>query len=258
MLNSELSHFARIIVRGEKPSSLIEHAYANYSGEVAIEVYRNNYRGNLHDALAGAYPVVKQLVGDDFFRLLARRFIEQHPSRSANLHDFGPELPGFVAAFEQARELVYLPDVAALEWACHVAYFAADETALDVNELAQVAPEQYSELVLRTRQSCHLLHSRYPVVSIWHAHQPGAAADFHIDLDSGTGNALVYREDGAVRVIELTNAETDCLHRVASGISLGEATVGTLEHHPKFDLQAALLKFVKHNVIAGFTLGATS
>ena len=124
-------------------------------------------------------PVVKLLVGDDFFRFLAKRYIEQHPSRSANLHHFGSELAGFIAAFEPAKELVYLADVAALEWACHVAYFADDENALDIDKLAQVTPEQYSDLVLHTHPSCRVVRSRYPVAAIWHAHQPGAPEDFH-------------------------------------------------------------------------------
>lgn len=257
MLHDELAHFAHAIVRGEMPPPRINQAYANYSAETAFEVYRNNYRGNLHDALAGAYPVIKQLVGDDFFRFLAKRYIGQHPSRSANLHHFGSELAGFIATFEPAKELVYLPDVAALEWACHVAYFVDDETTLDINKLAQITPGQYSELVLHTHPSCHIVSSRYPVASIWHAHQPGAPEDFHIDLDSGPSYVLVSRKDDFVLVSELMEAEATWLERTQAGISLGDATAETLERHPGFDLQATLLKLVEQNVFTTFTVGAT-
>jgi len=77
---------AQAIVHGDKPPEQIGPAYPHYSADTALEVYRNNYRGNLHDALAGAYPVIRQLVGDEFFRYMARKFIEQYPSRSGNLH----------------------------------------------------------------------------------------------------------------------------------------------------------------------------
>ena len=258
MLNDDLTQFAHAIVRGEMPSPRIDRAYANYSAEVAIGVYRNNYRGNLHDALACAYPVVKLLVGDEFFRFLTKRYIEQHPSCSANLHHFGSELAGFIATFEPARELVYLADVAVLEWACHVAYFSDDGTALDINRLAQITPERYSELVLHTHPSCHIVRSRYPVASIWHAHQPGAPEDFHIDLDSGPGYVLVSRKDGVVLVSELMEAESTWLERTQAGISLGDATAETLERHPGFDLQATLLKLMAQNVFTTFNPGATS
>ena len=125
-LSDDLSGFARAIVRGEQPSPLIKANYQHYTVDVAIEVYRNNYRGNLLDALAGAYPVIEQLVGKDFFRLMARKYSEQYPSHSGNLHHYGAELAEFIAAFEHARELPYLTDVAALEWACHRAWFADD------------------------------------------------------------------------------------------------------------------------------------
>jgi len=258
MLHEELAQFAGGIVHGLAPSASIDRTYANYSADVALDIYRNNYRGNLHDALAGAYPVVKQLVGDEFFRYLGMKFIGQYLSRSANLHHYGAELAGFIATFEPARELPYLPDVAALEWACHCAYFADDGKVLDLSELVQVRPERYSELVLHLQPSCRLLHSGYPVATIWHAHQPGAPADFHIDLDSGPCQALVSRQHDVVTVTELTAAEAAWLQSIQAGAALGEATEETTARYPNFDLLPVLQTLVAQNIFAGFTPGANS
>jgi hypothetical protein len=277
-LNDTLSDLARAIVRGESPSPLIAANYPlpnplplagegnktslrefrmNYSVDVAIEVYRNNYRGNLHDTLAGAYPVIAQLVGKDFFRLLARHYIEQHLSRSGNLHHYGAEMAEFVAGFEPAQGLAYLPDVAALEWACHCAYFSDDAATPDIHRLAQVPPEQYVDLMLHIHPSCHLVRSRYPVATIWRAHQPCTGSDFHIDIDSGSCNALVSRKHDAVLVNELSAADADWLQSLQDGSPLGEATAVTQEHHPDFNLQAALLNLVALDVLSGFSVGAT-
>jgi hypothetical protein len=248
-LNDDLSRFARAIVHGEAPSPQIDSSYKNYSLTTAIEVYRNNYRGNLHDALAGAYPVIKQLVGDDFFRMLALRFIAEYPSRSANLHHYGAELADFLLHFEPARELVYLPDVATLEWACHTAYFAEDQAIFNLERLAQFPPEQHPFLIFRVHPAVRIVRSRYPINAIWQAHQSGADRDFHIDLDSGHCTAMVCRDADAVRVIELAEAEAEWLQRIQTGTALGAATVATLEQHPDFDLQATLLKLVTQNVL---------
>lgn len=255
-LNDDLSGLSRAIVRGEEPSPQIAASYRHYSAAVAIEVYRNNYRGNLHDALVGAYPVIGQLVGQDFFRRITRQFIAQHAPRSGNLHHYGAEMADFVAAFDPAQELVYLPDVAELEWVCHRAYFAGDAATLDIARLAEIAPGQYADLILHTHPSCHLVRSGYPVASIWHAHQPGANSDFHIDLDSGSSNALVSRKDDVVMVTELSAADADWLQGIQGGSTLGEATAATLERHPDFDLQAALLNLVAQGVLNDFTLRA--
>ena len=256
-LNDELSDFARAIVRGAAPSPQIDASYQNYSADVAIEVYRNNYRGNLHDTLASAYPVIEQLVGKDFFRLVTREFIGQHLSRGGNLHYYGSEMASFLASFEPAKGLPYLPDVAALEWACQCAYFADDADTLDIAKLASIPPEQYAELILHTQPSCHLVRSGYPVAAIWHAHQPGAPEDFHIDLDSGPCNALVNRREHAVVVSELTDADAAWLQAIQSGAALGVATGATRQGYPDFDLQAALLNLVAQEVFSGFSLSMT-
>ncbi|MDX8399897.1 MAG: DNA-binding domain-containing protein [Gallionellaceae bacterium] len=248
-LNDELSHFAHAIVQGIEPSSLVSTGYANYSLATGIEIYRNNYRGNLHDALAGAYPVAKQLLGDDFFRMVALNFIKQYASRSANLHHYGEELADFLTNFEAAQELVYLSDVASLEWACHTAYFENDAATLDLAQLAQFPPEQHPHLIFSVHPAAHIVRSRYPINAIWQAHQPGASSDFHIDLDSGHCIAMSYRTDDEVQVVELTEAEAEWLQYIQAGEPFGAATISTLEHHPDFDLQTTLLKLVALNVL---------
>ena len=253
-LSEVLSGFAQAIVRGDELPAQIDVAYPHYSAATALEVYRNNYRGNLQDTLAGAYPVIRQLVGDEFFRYMAREFIEQYPSRSGNLHHYGAEVADFLASFEPAQGLPYLPDVAALEWACHRAYFAEDASALDLAELAKILPDQYPGLALLTHPSCHQLRSRYPVVAIWRAHQPGADPDFIIDPDSGASNALVFRNDGVIIVDELSPADTHWLQAIRKGATLGDATAAVLEIDPGFDLQAVLLKLVAQGVLCGFNL----
>jgi len=253
-LSDQLSGFASAIVQGDEPLPQIDKSCRHYSVATAIDVYRNNYFGNLHDTLTGAYPVIKQLVGDDFFRFMARKFVEKHPSRSGNLHHYGAEMADFVAAFEPAQGLPYLPDVAALEWARHRAYFAEDAPTLDIAKLAQLPPGQYPDLILHTHPSCQLVRSHYPVVAIWRAHQPGAGVDFQIDLDSGASIALVNRRDDVVIVNELSAADADWLQAVQHETPLGEATAVALERHPDFDLQALLLNLVAQGALTDINL----
>ena len=257
-LSNDLSVFGSAIVRGEAISPLIDTAYQHYLVSTAIDIYRNNYCGNLHDALASAYPVINQLVGDDFFRFLARQFIAQYPSCSANLHHFGAELADFLTTFAPAQKLVYLADVAALEWACHRAYFADDAAMLDINKLAQIPPEQYSDLIMRIHPACQVVRSRYPINAIWHAHQSGESGDFHIELNSGASIALVSRIADVVQVNELEEDYAAWLHEIEAGRAMGVATDSTLERFPDFDLHAALLKLVRQNILIDFNLGVTT
>jgi hypothetical protein len=256
-LRDSLSKFALGVVGHELPFDMLVDN-PNYSAATALDIYRNNYRGNLHDTLAGAYPVIEQLVGKDFFRHMARQFIERHFSRSGNLHYYGAEMANFIAAFEPAQGLPYLPDVAALEWACHCAYFSDDAATLDFVKLAQIPPEQYAELILYTHPACHLVRSKYPIASIWHAHQPGASSDFHIDLDCGAnlspGNALVSRKENVVQVSELASGDAAWLQGIQNRIPLGNATEVIMKLYPDFDLQTALLNLVTLGILIDFNL----
>lgn len=253
-LLDDLEDFAHAIVNGaEVPLPIVPH-YEAYPAAVALAVYRNNYRGNLYDALIGAYPVIGRLVGEAFFRRLARSYIAAHPSRSGNLHDYGESMAQFLGSFEPARELGYLADVAALEWACHRAYFAADTEPPDFAELAMLPPQRHVDLMLHLQPACHLLHSRYPVATIWRAHQPGMPDDFHIDLDSGPCHALVVRRNDVVDVLELSTVDAAWIKLLQSGMTLGSSAAVVLKRHGEFDLSAALTRLVVQGAMAGFSL----
>ncbi len=223
-----------------------------YPEERGVNVYRNNYRGNLHDTLAGAYPVIRQLVGEDFFRLLAKRFIEQHPSRSGNLHRYGSEMAEFLTHFENTQHLAYLPDMARLEWAYHHAYFAADVAPFDLARLASIYPESYAGLRWRLHPSCALLTTAYPVAAIWQAHQDGVDSDFNIDLASGGENLLVYRNGLNIEIVHVAPASLHWLAQLQQDVSMGVATETTLSIHPEFGVATALRHWLLHGVLVNF------
>ena len=229
-------------------------ACPHYLPACALGIYRNNYRGNLHDALAAAYPVTVQIVGTDFFRHLAHKFIGQYPSRSGNLHEYGAELPGFLCTFAAAQSLVYLPDVAALEWACHLAYYAPDACPFDLTRLQQIPVEHYASLTWLFHPASHILYSAYPLAHIWHSHQPDASEDFHIDLASGGGTVLVNRHNDTVEVGALSADEGAWLQRIQTGATLGAATDATVAAYPSFDLSSTLSRFVTQGVLIDFVL----
>jgi len=82
-------------------------------GAERVQIYCNNARVSLTQALADVFPVIERLVGDAFFAQLARTFLRAHPSRSGNLHGLGREMALFLCGLPEARALPYLADVAA-------------------------------------------------------------------------------------------------------------------------------------------------
>ena len=105
-------------------------------GAPRMAIYRGNAFGNWHGALAGAYPVVRRIVGEAFFEAMARDYARACPSASGDLNEYGSRLAQFVERHDGTRDLPYLPDVARLEWLVHRAFFAADPARFDLSRYA--------------------------------------------------------------------------------------------------------------------------
>jgi hypothetical protein len=103
----------------------------------AIAVYRNNVFSNYRKALREDYAAVLGLVGEGFFHAACDAYIRLHASPSGDLNDFGSAFGTFLESWPPAAQLAYLPDVARLEWAMHLASNAADSSALNLASLAQ-------------------------------------------------------------------------------------------------------------------------
>lgn len=136
-----------------------------------FSVYRNNVAVGLIASLENRFPVVRRLVGDDFFKGLARAYIAHEKPRDAVLIRYGAGFARFVADFAPAREWTYLPDVAHIENAWIESYHSAEADALTLADLAMLAPESLGEAAVLFHPSVRLVRCATPAASIWAAHQ---------------------------------------------------------------------------------------
>ncbi len=160
-----------------------------------LDIYRNNVFYSLTNALADLYPVIKRLVGEQFFNATATEYLRQRPPYSAAMVNFGTDFPEFLVVFEHTAELLFLPDVAQMELARHQAYHAEDVPPLSVTDFSAVHPEQLGQSKLVLHPSLSLLKSRFPILQIWNANQGDNGSDEIIDLDSGGSTTAVHRPE---------------------------------------------------------------
>lgn len=116
--------------------------------------------------------MVARLVGEPFFRGMARVYVAREPPRSAVLLRYGASFPDFVAGFAPAASVPYLADMASLEWAWHAAYHATDAAPLPVIELAK-AVDRAADTVLALHPSLSVVRSAHPIVSIFELNMQG-------------------------------------------------------------------------------------
>ncbi len=213
-----------------------------------FDVYRNNVFVGLTEALVTRFPVCHALVGDEFFRAMARVFIELSPPRSPVLMTYGDDFANFVDTFPPAHPVPYLGDVARLESALTRAYHAADAAPLTVDELASLAPCRWEQIHVELHPSVQVATSVYPIVSIWEAH---VRTDDHPVIDSSRAeDALVVRPDLEVEVHRLPPGAATFLTALLKGASLRTAADVAMTD-PRFDLITTLSGVLAVRIIVG-------
>lgn len=205
-------------------------------------VYRNNVVVSLIEALRAKFPVVATLVGEDFFRAMARDFARAHPPRSPIMALFGEDFPAFVAGFAPAAQLTYLADVARLEAARLAAYHAADAEALAADAFALVAPDRLAGLRVVFHPAARVLDFVHAAVSIWAAHQ--GQGDLAAVDPFEPEQALLTRPALEVETRRLAPGEAAMFAALSAGATLGDAAAKAFAARPDFDLTRALATLV--------------
>ena len=214
-----------------------------------LAIYRNNLQAGFINTLALEFPVIRRLVGEDYFRHLSLAFLARHPSRCGDLHHVGGPFPNFVSEQCAATEFAYLADVARLEWACQECLIAEDSEPLDPQTLRGIPADAYGELRFTLRPACRLLHSVFPVMRIWEVNQPEAAAEEIVDLRSGPDHLVVMRSS-RLDVCRVPAGDFCLLGKFAEGHNLDSAIEAVLATDSHFDLGTALRRCIALGVLA--------
>jgi hypothetical protein len=240
---------------------MVQPALTMFKGDPALNLERfAQYRGSIiglwQQTLTNAFPVLRQLVGDDFFDTLARIYGEKHPSQSGNLSEYGHLLPQFIDSLENCRAYPYLSDVARLEWAVHRAYYLEHHAPATLADLVSFPSEQVSNVRFQIQPCCALLTSPWAIADIWQAHQANGTA-FPNDLAQANA-CLIWRPDSQtswrVQVSELSPANYAALALLASGVCLGQALEAALEQDPEFQIQTALADWFNQQIFSQLSL----
>jgi Putative DNA-binding domain len=218
-----------------------------------LDIYRNTFVTGVTKALCLSYPAVHLLVGDDFFAAAAGIFIARNPPRAAYLDQYGADFPEFLEQFPPAAALVYLADVARLEWRVSQALHAPDREPLALSELAALAPQDQGRVCFAQHPSIGLLRVSYPVDVIWRAVLDcDDAALAALDLNPASVHLLVQRLPTGVEVMRLGESEW----RFAAALCAGQPLQAALDEATSVDATALLARHLAAERFVGFTLAA--
>lgn len=210
---------------------------AALTGQPAFAVYRNTVMKGCIDALEANFPAVARLVGSDWFRAAAARYVAAQPPHDARLLLYGDGFPEFLQHFEPARELPYLADVARLD-RCWIEVHAAPDAP------GSVLPRLLPEVLRPTRVTPHPAarwrwFAELPIYTIWSRNR-SADADAGEIVWQGEG-ALLTRPQGAVLWRQASAADCAFLDASTGGALLLDATAAALAVRPDADVGALVV-----------------
>ena len=239
--------FARAILEPDSAGIAGLIAEEGLSPALRLDIHRNTVLVTLAEVLADVFPVVSRVVDERFFRYAASAFVRAHPPTRPCLSTYGEAFPEFLAGFPPCRDLVYLRDVARLEWLMHRAAFAEDVEPLSPAILSGIAEPQ--KLVLELDPSLGLMRSPWPIDRIWRANRPGVDDAQPIDLASGGAHLEVRRASDAV-VLRNLDAGTCAFRQALSRRStLADAAEAALAAKSDLDLRTAIADLFRDGLV---------
>jgi hypothetical protein len=225
------ARFVRALLDPSQPTPASIRGARRRRADRRFAVHRNNVVAGLVNTVGERFPVVRRLVGDDFFTAMARAYVTAHPPRSPIVMHYGETFPAFVDNFAPAAAVPYLGDVARIEMARGRAYHAADVEPVDTGAFAAVPPEQIADVHLEFHPSISVIASPHPIVSIWRVnHDP----DHAVPISPWAAEAALVARPGME--VEVT--------RLPRG-----AAAGTIEEAGTFDLVESLKVLVSARVV---------
>lgn len=243
MLQNLQLEFAESLINEEQPITMATPASH-------IWIHRNNITVNLLNILKETYPLLRQLLGEDYFLQTAKQYIRQYPSCNSNLYDYGEYFFSFLATQTALSHLPYLEEVAHFEWATHHIFFAADCVPLDMTALNKISPEQYSTIHFTLNPACELLAFKFPILKIidlCHGHLSD-----NIDINDGGVNLLIIRQDNEIKLIPLPANEFHFLKALQDNQSFEKALNIALAIDATFHLEERLVYWIKNKTIIDF------
>jgi hypothetical protein len=175
---------------GEQTSAVYLNKY-NLNSPERLDIYYNNTLLGLTDILTATYPVLQKIVGESFFRTVARFYIKTNSQITGNRHTYGGELTSFLRSYEPAASWPYLPDIAAIEWAYFQASIADDAPALDFSGLTDLISE-HPGFIMSLHPGVHYIELNFNALEIWQEHQKNKIET--IKLQESPQTVLIWRD----------------------------------------------------------------
>ncbi|MFZ6798238.1 putative DNA-binding domain-containing protein [Undibacterium sp. Di24W] len=244
-------HFSRLVMSADLDSVPDLFSTEAELIERRLAIYRGNVQSIWTKTLLNTFPVLQQLVGDEFFTYLALQYGRQFPSQSGDLNQFGSQFSSYLSIEAAVKDYPYFPTVAALEWQLHCAYYAENIELISLPQFLSCVGDSVQSSRLLFHPAASLFQSSYAAAQVYLAHQEQPIRAIDVPLDTSC-YALASRPKWRVELTLLDAASFRALQALQQGEILGDALEQAMSVDSQFDIASQLQKWFALGVFIGF------
>lgn len=195
----------------------------NILPEQQIAIYQNNARGALQACLKQIFPMCCKILGENYFKQIAKAYIYEKPSTEYDLNHYGDLFSDFIEKTclirPELSEYSYLKDLAQLEWYYHDVYYVENSSAFDFQAFASLTPEQQNNCRFVLAPCVRFLSSSFPVFSIWETNLQNRPEAL---VEQSAQSLCIYRENNQIKTCLISPEIYDLLKLINSAAPLHE------------------------------------
>lgn len=229
----------------------IDACFAGTADLPAVErvaIYANMYLWRLVDSLRETFPKLLAHLGDERFAALAEDYLRRNPSQHHDIGLVGGRLSAFLREFPDA-DRPDLADLAELEWARHLVFFAPQAEPIGPEAFAGLDPDAVSRTGLVLSPALRALVLDHAVAPVWRRLEDGEPLD---PPAPGPSPVAVWRRGFDVFHGAISHDEALALERAGEANSLQTICAAFAEaDDPAARAHAALSSWLTEGWIVG-------
>lgn len=255
MLHNIQKHFLEALFNSDANPDILSSIKKSGSRNAIEQLnsYRDSVMGGINEALTISYPVVKKLVGDDFFNYLTQLYIQRTPSTSPDLNNYGHDFCNFLETCNNLESVPYLPDVARLEWCWQKIINGSKTKPGNLLLLANLTEQQTNQIIFKLSPHASLLHSPYAIHTIWEINQNNTINDTELNIDDSV-NLLIWRNELDMNITVINENQFYFLSLINQLKPFSEVCELHNTHFPDDDITTLLSNTIQSNWIHSFLL----
>jgi len=216
--------------------------------------YRDSVIAGIIEALAISYPVVKKLVGEQFFNHIAQKFIQLNRSLSPDLNNYGYQFSDFINTLKSTDSVPYLTDIAKLEWAWQKIINGDNIKPGNLHLLSNLNEQQNEKLKFELTPHTSLIQSKFPIQQIWQVNQKESLFETEIQLTDNEIYLLIWRNELDMNITPIGNEQWDFLFLIHQDILFTDICQKFNELYPQHDIGALLTQCIQSGWIYSYKI----